>query len=87
MSSEERALVSYFETVDAQKGPWKRIILESEDGEGQLYLFSSASSELFERDYWFETMQEAKVCCLEEWGVPLDSWVTMRSAPDFLQNS
>ena len=77
-------LVEYFESHGAEDGPWKRIVIESEDGDAQVYLFSSRDASIFEKDYWFETVDIAKNRCLDAWHVPIESWKVLASKPEFL---
>jgi len=59
-----------------------RVVLEEDAGAVYAFAFALPAPSIPEWDYLLETWEEAKRFCLEQWGVPLDSWEPTNEAPN-----
>jgi len=69
-------MIRALEATDIPSGPWRRVLIEYDDREPgvSLFLFADLNAELPDRDYAFDTLEQAKEVCRFEWGVPPELW-------------
>lgn len=56
----------------------EKVLIEEDSVAGwYIYVYETSASKNPERDYLQDTLDLAKECCLEDFGVPLSSWKRM----------
>ena len=69
-------MIRALEATHIPTGSWRRMLIEYDDQEPgvSLFLFADPTAELADRDYAFDTLEQAKEVCRYEWGVPPSLW-------------
>ena len=61
---------------------YNRFVLRKHPEGVYCFVFERTDSQFPEQDYLYDSWEQAKERCLEEWGVPLNDWAPTDEDPD-----